>query len=90
LFFTTELFHDLVTSAFVTLPRIYPLVVKRGAPELFRSEVDWQRFTEIAAPYATLITRERALLEAQDGATQTHLADIHRELLIVRSEDHRQ
>lgn len=86
LFLVTELFPALVTSAFVTLPRIYPLVVRKGAPDVFRSDAEWQHFASIAAPYATLIARERELLAAQDHATPAQLNQIHNELAGVRAQ----
>jgi len=85
LFFATELFDWLVRSSFVSLPKVYPLVVRQGAPEVFRTERDWQRFATIAAPYAAQMKRELELVQAREGATPAQLEQIRRELVTVRA-----
>jgi hypothetical protein len=86
LFLVTELFPALVTSAFVSLPKVYPLVVRKGAHDVFRSDAEWQRFASITAPYAKLIARERELLAAQNHATPAELDQIRNELASVRAQ----
>jgi hypothetical protein len=70
LFFETELFEYLVRSSFVTLPGIYPKVV-RSRTGLFRTPEDWDRFAAIAAPYAQVLKDEQTAANAADRAAVT-------------------
>jgi hypothetical protein len=74
LFFPTELMESLVRSAFVTLPSVYPTVVRRRTSDLFREEQEWVRFSEIAAPLAAALRKERVIAENSTGATASALS----------------
>jgi hypothetical protein len=84
LFFANQLFTDLVTSGFVSLPRVYPLVMRRDAPEIFRSDADWQRFAAITAEFARTIAREREILETRGSTTGVVRRRLDDELASVR------
>jgi hypothetical protein len=66
LFFVTELFQDLVRSAFVTLPDVYPQVVRQRTSDLFRNADDWKRFATITANYAAVLRTEHNAVNALD------------------------
>lgn len=84
LFYVTELFENLVTSSFLTLPQIYPRVVVDRSSDLFRAPGEWAQFTEIVAEYATLLQRERQLVTTASRATPEELAAINRQLASLR------
>jgi hypothetical protein len=64
LFFPTELFEYLVRSAFVTLPRAYPAVVRSRTTDLFKDSADWNRFAAIVADYVEILKEEKASADA--------------------------
>jgi hypothetical protein len=66
LFFATELFEYLVRSAFVTLPEVYPQVIRQRSTDLFRSQADWERFAAIVANYSLVLTEENGAANALD------------------------
>lgn len=66
LFFATELFEYLVRSAFVTLPGVYPQVVRHGPSDLLYKTADWDRFSAIVANYAEVLREEHSAANALD------------------------
>jgi hypothetical protein len=66
LFFETELFEYLVQSAFVTLPEIYPQVIRQRSTDLFRNPADWKRFAAIVANYSSVLREEHSAANALD------------------------
>ena len=66
LFFETELFEYLVQSAFVTLPEIYPQVIRQRSTDLFRNPADWKRFAAIVANYSSVLREEHRAANALD------------------------
>jgi hypothetical protein len=66
LFFVTELFEYLVRSAFVTLPGVYPRVVRSRTSDLFRNTADWDRFSAITADYVRVLREEHRAADALD------------------------
>ncbi|HEX3071004.1 MAG TPA: hypothetical protein VHX14_20715 [Thermoanaerobaculia bacterium] len=66
LFFETELFEYLVQSAFVTLPEIYPQVIRQRSSDLFRNPADWKRFASIVANYSLVLKEEHGAANALD------------------------
>ncbi len=68
LFFPTELFEYLVRSAFVTLPRAYPTVVRQRTSDLFKNPAEWERFAAIVADYAQVLREEKGAADALDAS----------------------
>jgi len=66
LFFVAELFEYLVQSAFVTLPEVYPQVIRQRSTDLFRSPEDWKRFAAIVANYSLVLKEEHGAANALD------------------------
>jgi hypothetical protein len=73
LYFATELFEYLVRSAFVTLPTVYPKVVRQRSSDLFVDPAEWERFSAIVADYANVLRQEEAAVTALDKATVSAL-----------------
>ena len=81
LFFPTELFERLVYSAFVSLPEVYPRVVRMRSADLFREGGEWQRFEEITREFAQILAAERRVLgrlsPVPDGASLANDGELH-------------
>jgi hypothetical protein len=71
LFFVTELFEYLVRSAFVTLPDVYPQVIRQRSNDLFRNQADWKRFAAIVANYSLVLKEEHGAANALDRSAVT-------------------
>lgn len=67
LYFVTELFEYLVRSSFVTLPQVYPHVVRQRTKDLFTNPADWNRFAGIVADYAKVLREEQRAANALDA-----------------------
>jgi hypothetical protein len=73
LFFCTELFEDLVRSAFVSFPSVFPQVVWQRSSDLFKEGAEWDRFASIVSDYAEALRQERAAAQALDQAAVTQI-----------------
>jgi hypothetical protein len=86
LFYPTELFESLVYSAFVSLPRIYPRVVRERSSDLFRDAREWERFADIVAPFAAALAEERYLLDVQSKGDPSTTPRAIQRLVVLRQE----
>jgi hypothetical protein len=86
LFFPTELFRQLVKSAFISNPTIYPQVVRDRTSDLFTRTEDWQYFATIVDDYATLLQREVQLGQLAAQAPGSDRARISNQLAAVQRE----
>jgi hypothetical protein len=84
LLFPTQLFRDLVASAFVRLPAAAPSIARAYSSDLFRAPHEWTEFIELARPYGELLKRQEALLtlrhspvHADAARAEAELSDLH-------------
>ena len=76
LFFSTELFENLVRFGFVMLPETYQYVVAERSSDLFRDHADWERFGVIVREYADVLRQEKSSADAldTDGVSKANAA----------------
>lgn len=86
LFYPTELFESLVRSAFVSLPQIYPRVVRERSSDLFRDAREWERFADIVAPFAAALAEERYLLDVQSKGDPSTTPRAIQRLVVLRQQ----
>jgi len=66
LYFPTQLFEHMVRVAFAMPPGAYRHVVLQRSTDLFSNKADWDRFVEIASPYAQVLNDEKTKADALD------------------------